>query len=133
MKTLANTILFFTTLFLVSCNSNETAAEDKHASIKVEQVAKDVTVDKFRELIKEPGQLVDVRTPGEFEQGMIEGAVNIDYMSSNFIHEIEKLDKSKPVYVYCAAGGRSSKAMEEMKKLGFSKVYNLVGGYGVWK
>jgi rhodanese-related sulfurtransferase len=78
-------------------------------------------------------QLVDVRTPGEFAEGHIEGSVNYDFYAADFAQKIGELDRKRPVMVYCAAGGRSATAAEQLKKLGFPKVYDLDGGMGAWK
>ncbi len=78
-------------------------------------------------------QLIDVRTPGEFAEGHIEGALNHDFYAADFAQKIARLDKSRPVMVYCAAGGRSASATGQLKKLGFAKVYDLDGGMGAWK
>ncbi|NNE77709.1 MAG: rhodanese-like domain-containing protein [Pricia sp.] len=60
------------------------------------------------EVVGKDAQLIDVRTPEEFSAGHIDGAVNINYLSSeSFTENINKLDKTKPVYVYCQMGGRS--------------------------
>ena len=92
-----------------------------------------VEVDQFKEYSKlEKKEIIDVRTPNEFDQGHIEGAKNIDYFSKSFKSELEKLDKSVPVYVYCRSGGRSAKAMQIMKEIGFVSVYNLQGGFLAW-
>jgi len=114
-------------LSLVSCGSESTPKTNG------ESLAKDVTVEEFKELIKTPGVILDVRTPGECQKGMIENAINIDYSGADFESEISNLDKSVPVYVYCASGGRSGRAMKEMSSLGFTQVYNLIGGYNAWK
>ncbi|MUP47438.1 rhodanese-like domain-containing protein [Gramella sp. BOM4] len=75
-------------------------------------------------------QLLDVRTPEEFKQGAIENAINLDFFSrSTFLKGLEKLDKSKPVYVYCHSGGRSQKAARIMKEMGFTRIFDLKGGY----
>ena len=88
---------------------------------------------EFSRLIKTmPGQLIDVRTKGEVAKGAIEGSQNIDLFDENFDAKIDKLDKTIPVYVYCASGGRSGEAMEIMVKKGFKTVYNLDGGYSAW-
>lgn len=76
--------------------------------------------------------MLDVRTPKEFKKGHIDGAKNMNYYDDDFDAQIEKLDKDKPVYVYCHSGGRSAKAMSLMKEKGFKEVYNLLGGYGAW-
>lgn len=78
-------------------------------------------------------QLVDVRTPREFDNGHIENAINIDfYDGGNFIKSFEKLDKDKPVYLYCRSGARSMKAANRLADVGFSKIYDLQGGYMAW-
>ena len=73
-------------------------------------------------------QLIDVRTPGEYNSGHVEGAKNIDIYSPTFQEQITLLDKSKSYYVYCKTGGRSAKAQKLMKEMGFTKVCNVNGG-----
>jgi len=79
-------------------------------------------------------QLVDVRTPDEHAEGAIEGAVNINYHDKDFAEQIAgKLDKNKPVLLYCAGGVRSAKAAKIVKKQGFTQIYDLKNGYGGWE
>ena len=89
---------------------------------------------EYKTLIsKEKVQLVDVRTPGEFSEGAIAGAVNIDVNNdAEFEKGIQKLDKSKPVFVYCKVGGRSAQAADKLTELGFKEIYNLDGGIMKW-
>ena len=97
-------------------------------------VAKNVDVSEFTRLMNEkPGLILDVRTKGEVAKGAIPNSVHLDIFADNFETEIDKLNKTKPVYVYCASGGRSGEAMEIMNKKGFKEVYNLEGGYTAWK
>ena len=116
-------ILFvIATLFSYSCKSNA------EGEIQI------VTVEEMQELSQlEDVQLVDVRTSEESKTGYIENAQNIDYNSSSFDTEIEKLDKSKPVIVYCKSGNRSAKCAIKMKDAGFVKIYDLDGGIAKWK
>lgn len=94
----------------------------------------DVQVAEFETLIKGgKGIILDVRTPKEFEEGHIDGAININYFLPDFNDQVAKLDKSKPIYVYCHTGSRSTKAMKIMSESGFTTVYNLVGGHVAWK
>ncbi|MEO1436628.1 MAG: rhodanese-like domain-containing protein, partial [Bacteroidota bacterium] len=74
-------------------------------------------------------QLIDVRTPEEVAQGAIEGATNINFRASDFQEKILALDKEQPVLVYCKSGGRSGKTADLLVKQGFTKVYDLDGGY----
>ncbi len=78
-------------------------------------------------------QLVDVRTAAEFSQGALDNALNIDFFQKeNFRSKMEKLDKEKPVYLYCRSGARSNKAATLLDKMGFTKIYDLKGGYLGW-
>lgn len=77
--------------------------------------------------------LIDVRTSDEYKQGNIEGSLNYDILNGTLQSKIESLDKNKAIYVYCAMGGRSNKAAQLLKKEGFSKIYDLRGGYNAWK
>lgn len=76
--------------------------------------------------------IIDVRTPGEYEAGHVENAINIDYTGENFTQEINKLDKTKTYLIYCRSGNRSSKAIQIFKKQGFTKIYNF-GGIIQWQ
>lgn len=86
---------------------------------------------KIKQLPNAP--VVDVRTPNEFAQGHLVNAINVNLNSADFQQQIGKLDKSKPVFVYCLSGGRSSSAMSTMLSIGFKEVYNLAGGMMKWR
>lgn len=78
-------------------------------------------------------QIVDVRTPEEYETGFINNSQNIDFKSPTFDEDIKKLDKTKPVILYCRSGGRSARCSEKLKDAGFVKIYDLEGGITQWK
>ncbi|MCC6541731.1 MAG: rhodanese-like domain-containing protein [Flavobacteriales bacterium] len=78
-------------------------------------------------------QLVDVRTPQEWGTGHIEGASHIDWFDDDFKERVAKLDKTRPVRLYCAAGGRSEEARELLREMGFKDVKDLDGGMSAWK
>ena len=58
--------------------------------------------------------VLDVRTNDEYNQGHLENAVMIDYYKPDFKQRLAKLDKTKPVFVYCAAGARSEAAAQAL-------------------
>ena len=88
---------------------------------------------EFKNQIVNNVQLVDVRTSEEFNAGHIEGAINIDFKNEELFYQLFKgLDKKNPVYVYCRSGNRSKKSADKLLELGFSKVYDLKGGYIEW-
>lgn len=78
-------------------------------------------------------QLIDVRTPEEFRAGYIAGAININAYETDFVQQLERLDRNRPLVVYCKVGGRSAKAASELAKLGFENVYDLSGGMLSWE
>ena len=88
---------------------------------------------EFAEAISAPQmQIVDARTPQEFKEGHIPGAVNIDINSKDFTRQTESLDKTRPVAVYCRSGRRSKIAAKELTVNGF-EVTELDGGIITWE
>ncbi len=122
MKKLA--LLSVIALFLGACSSSTPKSEG----------IKSVDALAFQSKINEDTQAVilDVRTLDEFERGHIKGAQLADFSSPAFQEIIAKLDKTKPVLVYCLSGGRSSQAADALLNLGFTSIYNLDGGMLAW-
>jgi rhodanese-related sulfurtransferase len=78
-------------------------------------------------------QLFDVRTPEEFDQGHIEGAINIDFKNEKkFNSYFRDLNKNKPVFLYCRSGNRSKKSAKILLDMGYSEIYDLKGGFIEW-
>lgn len=77
-------------------------------------------------------QLIDVRSLEEFREGHLKGFQNLIY-DDDFTQKIEKLDKSKPVAVYCRTGRRSENCSQILKDAGFKKIYQLRGGLSQWE
>ncbi len=95
--------------------------------------AVDLGVSEFATKVAEAGVItIDVRTPGEYMGGFIQGAQNIDFQSGNFENEIASLDKNATYAVYCRSGNRSGQAVKVMHDAGFHNVYNLNGGVIDW-
>lgn len=85
-----------------------------------------------KKMAAQKGQVIDVRTPKEFQSGHIAGAMNLHVYDKDFEQRVDKLDKNKPVYVYCKAGGRSAEATETLKSKGFKTIVELDGGMDAW-
>jgi len=113
-------VLISSLLLLVGCSTSTTGATSMNVS-------------DFSKKITESGVVtLDVRTPGEFAEGYIEGAQLIDFQSGNFENEIASLDKDVTYAVYCRSGNRSGQAVKIMHDAGFHNVYNLEGGVIDW-
>ena len=102
------------------------------------QIIEDITPEEAFALIENNRgnsdfAILDVRTPEEFADGYIEGAINLDYQAENFSGELSKLDKNKTYLVYCRSGKRSAGALNIMAELGFREVYNMTGGIIDWE
>lgn len=93
-----------------------------------------VSASEFNKEIKNDSvQLVDVRTPQEYAESHIAGAININVQSEDFRQMVKKdLSKHSTVLVYCRSGKRSLKAAGILTRLGY-KVINLKGGIIEWK
>ena len=90
-------------------------------------------VTEFSAKIAEAGVItLDVRTPGEFAEGHVEGARLIDFQSGNFENEIAALDKNATYAVYCRSGNRSGQAVKVMQDAGFTNLFNMDGGVIDW-
>jgi rhodanese-related sulfurtransferase len=77
--------------------------------------------------------LLDVRTPAEFREGHLEGALNLNWLDPTvFSEKLKGIPKEKVIYLYCKAGGRSLMAAAKLDSLGY-KAVNLSGGYDAWK
>ena len=122
MKFLFNTVTaFIFSISILSCNAQTTTA---------------LNTNEFESGInaKDSIQILDVRTPGEYNSGHIKGALLADWNNKEeFKRRVAFIDKDKPVYVYCLAGGRSAAAAEKMRAEGYEKVYELKGGINAWK
>lgn len=93
-----------------------------------------ITLEDFKkEVIGKNVQLIDVRTKREYISGHIDNAILIPIANKEyFITEVQKLDKNKPVYMYCHTGVRSKKASNILEGIGFLKIYDFTGGWNVW-
>jgi rhodanese-related sulfurtransferase len=77
--------------------------------------------------------IIDVSMPREYKGLHLEGAINVNLFSRFFKSRLDVMDKSRTYVIYCKMGGRSKIAKKLMLKLGFRKVYNIVGGTLLWK
>jgi rhodanese-related sulfurtransferase len=111
--------LIASALLLAGCSSSSSAI--------------DLSVTEFSAKVAEAGVItLDVRTPGEFAEGYIQGARLIDFQSGNFENEIAALDKNATYAVYCRSGNRSGQAVKVMQDAGFTNVFNMNGGVIDW-
>lgn len=131
--------LFFTPLLMLfacmaSCQNQDTTVSTKNPTEVKTQTNTSISVEEFeKKLMQDTSvQLVDVRTPEEFKEGHLKGAVNYNVNGDDFEKQISNLDKNKPVMVYCRSGKRSSSAASVLIKNGFTEVYNMEGGITKW-
>jgi len=130
-KTLLTLAIAISSLGVVSCQNK---ANDEAKEQVTTNIAERVDNTRFNALMTElqDEQLIDVRTPDEYNAGAIGNATNINFFDADFKQQIEKLDKTKPVMIYCQSGGRSGKALKQLNEMGFKAVYELKTGYGGW-
>ena len=119
---------FFKKLFGTETNNTATdlttAADSAHRNENLSGKAFKKQLEDSKKAV-----LLDVRTAGEFGQGSLSKARNVDYMSASFAQKIEKMDKNATYFLFCRSGNRSGQACKLMHKQGFD-VRNLSGGIG---
>ena len=87
----------------------------------------DITIEELENLRKKGVKIIDVRSPQEYKEGHIDGAISIpEYEIKKDI--IDRISPEEEIIVYCSSGQRSKKAKQKLEKLGYKKVYNLYNG-----
>lgn len=121
-------------LALLACAGSPPTATDSPGVATTSTVTyRDVSPAEFAKLTAQPQALIlDVRTPAETANGVIDGAVLLDYRSPDFSRKLAQLDTGRTFLVYCASGGRSARVCEQLQDAGVTEVYNLKGGYRAW-
>lgn len=116
--------LFLLVSFATSCSDTTTDG----TNVKL------VTAEEMQTILElEDAQIIDVRTAKEYDTFRIANSQNIDFQSPTFEEDIAKLDKGKPVILYCRTGAKSAKCAQKLKDAGFKKIYDLEGGISKWK
>ena len=88
----------------------------------------DITIEELENLRKKGVEIIDVRSPQEYKEGHIDGAISIpEYEIKKEI--IDKINPKEEIIVYCSSGQRSKKAKDKLERLGYEKVYNLYNGW----
>lgn len=115
---------------------------DKTVGAQVELIPDATTIDRYNVTLNEwryiqsarpEVLLIDVRTPAEFAEGHLPGAVNISVESPDFGTKIAQLDKNQEYLVYCRTGSRSTIAFGQMEQLGYTRTFNAEDGFPTWK
>ncbi len=77
--------------------------------------------------------VLDVRTPEEYAEGHLEGAVLVDFYDEDFAQQLAALDPDVPYVVYCRSGNRSGQTLPIMAELGFTSATDIAGGILAWE
>ena len=137
-KTIIALISFILVLSIgISCK-NASGTEKQEEETSTEKKSSEPapaleTADFAADMQRSGAVIVDLRFPAEFEQGHIEGAININFMDGNFQTNILQLDKTKKYYLYSKGEAHTHRAGIYMKQNGFTDVSTLKGGWEAWK
>ncbi len=120
-------------LILTAVISIEYAAFAQSATKSI--AVTNLSAERFKAIIANDknGMIIDLRTTDEIKKGFIKGSVQLDFLAKDAEKQIDKLDKNKTYYLYCAGGGRSSDAAVYMEKHDFKRVYTLEKGFSEWE
>lgn len=116
-----------------SDSASEPVVQTANGSVAPPEAPVRVGVPDFADVIASPNvTIVDVRTPEEFAQGHIEGAVNIPVEYADFTDQVSQLDADGTYAVYCRSGNRSQTAVDQMSAVGINGIYELESGTNGW-
>jgi phage shock protein E len=121
---------------LTACSSTDTEAVAAPLDVVVEAPTTPERVDAamFSTVVTTPGiTIIDVRTPEEFAQGHIEGAVNYNVEGPDFANQIMALDPAGVYAVYCRSGNRSQPAVAQLSSVGINSIFELEPGIIGWE
>lgn len=131
---------------LSACGGDDPAGADTAADTAAAETAADdggptgerpafglVTPEQAAGLAVDPGvTVIDVRTPEEFAEGHLDGAVLVDFSAPTFADEVAQLDPAEPYLVYCRSDNRSGQAVAMMQSMGFEQLWDMDGGVVAW-
>ncbi|MEM1327375.1 MAG: rhodanese-like domain-containing protein [Bacteroidota bacterium] len=132
-------LFFFLATFLFACQSKNVSIEAQTTNTKAEKPTSSIQKlppQQFAtQLQQHPNAVIlDVRTPTEFADGYIDGAININVLEDDFASNVNaQIQLNQTIFVYCKAGGRSARAANVLQEMGYAKIYDLYGGYTDWR
>lgn len=136
MSALKRHILCVVFAILVLANAQDCIGQHRvksHGGPTIKTLEPKLALEFIQKNRKNPSLVVlDIRTPQEFHDGHIEGAVNINYRSPNFGTDLDSLDKTKSYFIYCTIGRRSGEAIVIMIQKGFTNIYRIPGDIVAW-
>src|SRR5258708_36914409 len=100
---------------------------------ELKKTVKEATPQEVQELLQGDVQLGDVREKTEGDEGDLRGAAFVPKSSLEQGAEDGLRSKDKPTILYCAGGVRSVMAADALRKLGYTNVISMTGGYNRWK
>lgn len=120
-------------LVLGGCGDGAVESADSTAPVTAIAEPGVVSADTAAELAaRDDVEVIDVRTPEEFEEGHLEGAARIGIADDDFRDQLDQLDRGGNYLVYCRTDNRSGQAVTVMREMGFENVWDLDGGVSAW-
>ncbi len=76
--------------------------------------------------------ILDVRTPEEYDEGHIEGAINLNFYDDDYREQLKNLDRDDTYLLFCRSGNRSGQTLDIMIEFEFTTIYHMIGGMNEW-
>jgi len=138
MKPRLIALLLATALIAGACGAGDddaTSAEAEATEAEATAGLRQVSATESAELIANGADdliILDIRTPDEFNEGHLEGAIIIDFYDADFVDQLAALDPNAEYVLYCNSGNRSGATMPVLEELGFTNVAEMGGGIQAW-
>lgn len=120
-------LLALTSLLAVACGDSSDDASPPGIRVVDPDMGAATIADPPDDLV-----ILDVRTPDEFAEGHIDGAIMIDFYEADFSARLAELDPDVPYLIYCRTGNRSGQTRAILEDLGFTDVADVDGGVIAW-
>ena len=128
-KFVSLTFVFLPLIATVGCSSSSDDASTEQSAVDTTMPTQtsDTTAPIDNATMPAENMVIDVRTPAEFAEGHLDGAINLDLEGGAFEQQLSTLSKDGTYSIYCRSGRRSAVAVEMMKEAGFIYVIDLGG------
>lgn len=113
-------------LFLASCQTNQ--VDYVATTEEIQKVTASLNNVNQIDFTNDTNVLIDVRTPEEYAEGHVKGAINLNVSEEDFAKKVSELDSTKNYYIYCRSGVRAKSAEAIMLENNLKKIHTFQDG-----
>jgi len=128
---IALSLVLVSGIFFTSCQTNQ--VEYVITNEEIQQIISSLNNVHEIDFTNDSNVLIDVRTPEEYKEGHVRGAINLNYKDENFAKKVSELDSTKNYYIYCKSGVRAKSAEAIMLENNLKKIHTFQDGMSTYE